>query len=147
MRGAEEEEPAEPAVSGAAGFVRSLRAAWCAAMRMWSALLLTGRGRVLASSGKLSLASRPLKCNAATSYAAAAISGVSKLPSQILVLVPGSRISDTHFPHFLLRTPRYAEEAAPTTWLELEEGMSMQFNLVNYTIIVKFQSLCQCCKL
>ncbi|KAK2976873.1 hypothetical protein RJ640_012000 [Escallonia rubra] len=87
-------------------------ASWAARRTSW-APELAGRGKLLASSGKFSLASCPLKCNAAASYAVAAISGVSKVPSQIRVFVPGSRISDTHFPHFRLRTPRYAEVAPP----------------------------------
>ncbi|KAJ0826102.1 hypothetical protein HanRHA438_Chr17g0810501 [Helianthus annuus] len=44
---------------------------------------------------------------AATSWARAAISGVSKVPSHILDFFFGSRISDTHFPQLRLRTPRY----------------------------------------
>ncbi|KAM7490433.1 hypothetical protein LguiA_033354 [Lonicera macranthoides] len=44
---------------------------------------------------------------AATSCARAAISGVVKVPSQIRDFFLGSRISDTHLPQFLIRTPRY----------------------------------------
>lgn len=44
--------------------------------------------------------------NAATSCARAAISAVGYVPSHILDFFLGSRISDTHFPQFLFRTPR-----------------------------------------
>lgn len=44
---------------------------------------------------------------AATSWARAAISGVGKVPSQMRDFLRGSRISDTHLPQFLIRTPRY----------------------------------------
>lgn len=44
---------------------------------------------------------------AATSWALAAISGVRNVPSQMRDFFLGSRISDTHFPQFLMRTPRY----------------------------------------
>lgn len=43
---------------------------------------------------------------AATSCARAAISGVGNVPSHILDFFRGSRISDTHLPQFLIRTPR-----------------------------------------
>lgn len=68
---------------------------------------LAGLGRIVASSGKLRWAERPLMASAATSCARAAISGVWKVPSQILDFFLGSRISDTHFPHCRIRTPRY----------------------------------------
>lgn len=44
---------------------------------------------------------------AATSWARAAISGVGKVPSQMRDFLRGSRISETHLPQFLIRTPRY----------------------------------------
>ncbi|KAK9167720.1 hypothetical protein Scep_002911 [Stephania cephalantha] len=84
----------------------TLCAALCAAFLISSGLdELEILGNMFTDSGKLSLALRPRKCSAAKSYAVAAISGVSKLPSQILVFFPGSLISDTHFPHFLFLTP------------------------------------------
>ncbi|WVY90412.1 hypothetical protein V8G54_035926 [Vigna mungo] len=49
----------------------------------------------------------PFMLSAATSCALAAISGVGNVPSHILDFFRGSRISDTHFPQFLMRTPRY----------------------------------------
>ncbi|KAK9149303.1 hypothetical protein Scep_008060 [Stephania cephalantha] len=66
-----------------------------------------GRGRERARSGKLSMAEFPLMLKAATSWALAAISGVGNVPSHILDFFRGSRISDTHFPQFLIRTPLY----------------------------------------
>ncbi|KAG6503706.1 hypothetical protein ZIOFF_036030 [Zingiber officinale] len=45
---------------------------------------------------------------AATSCARAAISAVGNVPSQIRDFLRGSRISETHLPQFLIRTPRYA---------------------------------------
>nr|CAD1824140.1 unnamed protein product [Ananas comosus var. bracteatus] len=66
-----------------------------------------GRGRAAASSGKLRAAAGPLTQSAAASWARAAISGVGKVPSQMRVFFRGSRISDTHFPHARMRTPRY----------------------------------------
>lgn len=45
--------------------------------------------------------------SAAASCARAAISAVGKVPSQIRDFFRGSRISDTHFPQFRIRTPRY----------------------------------------
>lgn len=66
-----------------------------------------GRGREPASSGKLRMAELPLMLRAATSWARAAISGVGKVPSQMRDFFRGSRISDTHLPQFLIRTPRY----------------------------------------
>lgn len=65
-----------------------------------------GRGNWWASSGKLRMAEVPLMVRAATSWARAAISGVEKVPSQIRLFFRGSRISETHFPHALIRTPR-----------------------------------------
>ncbi|CAL9175621.1 unnamed protein product [Musa hybrid cultivar] len=67
---------------------------------------VAGRGRALASSGKLSTAAAPLMLSAATSWARAAISGVGNVPSQMRDFLRGSRISDTHFPQFRIRTPR-----------------------------------------
>ncbi|KAL5727725.1 hypothetical protein ACHQM5_000885 [Ranunculus cassubicifolius] len=55
-------------------------------------------GYAATDSGKLRLTSLPFKASAATSYAVAAISGVGNVPSQIRVVLRGSRISDTHFP-------------------------------------------------
>jgi hypothetical protein len=65
-------------------------------------------GRRAAISGKLSTAPRPLTTSAAASWARAAISAVGKVPSQMRDFLRGSRISDTHFPHARIRTPRYA---------------------------------------
>ncbi|KAF5776266.1 hypothetical protein HanXRQr2_Chr12g0522381 [Helianthus annuus] len=65
----------------------------------------TGRGKTLASSGKLRMADFPLMESAATSCARAAISGLEKVPSQIRDFFLGSRISDTHLPHARIRTP------------------------------------------
>lgn len=45
--------------------------------------------------------------SAAASCALAAISGLENVPSQIRDFFRGSRISDTHFPQFRMRTPRY----------------------------------------
>ena len=44
---------------------------------------------------------------AAASWARAAISGVEKVPSQILDFFLGSLISETHLPQWRMRTPRY----------------------------------------
>lgn len=84
---------------------------------MWAALAAAawmsrgereaGRGREAASWGKLRMAELPLMLSAATSWARAAISGVRNVPSQMRDFFLGSRISDTHFPQFLMRTPRY----------------------------------------
>lgn len=52
-------------------------------------------------------AREPRMDRAALSYAKAASSAVSKVPSQCLSLVEGSRISAAYRPHGLLRTPRY----------------------------------------
>ena len=65
----------------------------------------SGMGREETHWGKLRKAERPLRVRAATSYARAAISGVGKVPSQILVFFLGSLISDTHFPCFRRLTP------------------------------------------
>ena len=65
-----------------------------------------GRGRDAAISGKLSTAAGPLTTSAAASCARAAISAVGKEPSQMRDFLRGSRISDTHFPHARIRTPR-----------------------------------------
>lgn len=66
-----------------------------------------GGGISLTFSGKLSLALLPLKRRAASSYALAAASAVSKVPSQTLAALCGSRISAAHFPQGLCRTPLY----------------------------------------
>ena len=66
-----------------------------------------GRGSAAAMSGKLSTAEGPLTTSAAASCARAAISGVGNVPSQMRDFLRGSRISDTHFPHARIRTPRY----------------------------------------
>lgn len=58
-------------------------------------------------SGKLSLARKPRNLVAATSYAMAASSAVSNVPSQTRAAFLGSRISAAHFPHGRCRTPRY----------------------------------------
>ncbi|XP_024317198.1 uncharacterized protein LOC112271682 [Brachypodium distachyon] len=66
------------------------------------------RGRSLARSGKLRAArAGPLMASAAASWARAAMSAVGKVPSQMRDFFRGSRISDTHFPHARIRTPRY----------------------------------------
>ncbi|CAA7397352.1 unnamed protein product [Spirodela intermedia] len=52
------------------------------------------------------MALEPLMLSAATSWARAAISGEGKVPSQMRDFFRGSRISDTHLPQFLIRTPR-----------------------------------------
>ncbi|KAJ0566977.1 hypothetical protein HanIR_Chr06g0279571 [Helianthus annuus] len=57
--------------------------------------------------GKLNLAELPRRQYAAASKALAAFSAESYEPSQILSRLFGSRISDTHFPHFLFLTPLY----------------------------------------
>ncbi|URE02729.1 hypothetical protein MUK42_03249 [Musa troglodytarum] len=56
--------------------------------------------------GKLVTALAPLTFMAAASYAAAASSAVSKVPSQTLFRRVGSRISAAHRPHGRRRTPR-----------------------------------------
>ncbi|BAS82724.1 Os03g0191850 [Oryza sativa Japonica Group] len=60
------------------------------------------------SSGKLSLADSPRRRNAALSYASAASSAVSKVPSQRRVRLRGRRISATHLPQCRCLTPRYS---------------------------------------
>ena len=65
-----------------------------------------GIGYVRIELGKLSAVSGPFRAIAATSYAAAAISGLAYVPSQMRVVLRGSRISDTHFP-LRDRIPRY----------------------------------------
>jgi hypothetical protein len=65
-----------------------------------------GTGRDRAAPGKLSAASAPRSASAAVSYAAAAISGAGYVPSQILLDLRCSRISDTHLPP-RYRMPRY----------------------------------------
>lgn len=64
-------------------------------------------GTALTFSGKLSFALLPLNLNAASSYALAAASSVSNVPSQTLAALCGSRISAAHFPHGLCLTPLY----------------------------------------
>nr|GEZ59411.1 hypothetical protein [Tanacetum cinerariifolium] len=68
----------------------------------------SGRGKMLASSGKFRMAVFPLMQRAATSCARAAISGSENVPSQIRDFFLGSRISETHFPHARIRTPRFS---------------------------------------
>ena len=63
--------------------------------------------RLLTFSGKLSLALLPLNLRAAASYALAAPSAVSNVPSQTRHAFCGSRISAAHFPHGLCLTPLY----------------------------------------
>ncbi len=58
-------------------------------------------------SGKFSLALSPLKFLAAASYAKAASSAVSNVPSHTLAAFFGSRISAAHFPQGRCLTPRY----------------------------------------
>lgn len=58
-------------------------------------------------SGKFSFALKPLNLVAAISYAIAASSAVSNVPSQTRAAFLGSRISAAHFPHGRWRTPRY----------------------------------------
>lgn len=58
-------------------------------------------------SGKFSLARTPRNLVAATSYAMAASSAVSKVPSQTRAAFFGSRISAAHLPQGRCRTPRY----------------------------------------
>jgi hypothetical protein len=53
------------------------------------------------------LARLPRNPSAATSYARAAASAVSKVPSHTRAALCGSRISAAHFPHGRCRTPRY----------------------------------------
>uniref|UniRef100_A0A7C9CP05 Uncharacterized protein n=1 Tax=Opuntia streptacantha TaxID=393608 RepID=A0A7C9CP05_OPUST len=84
-----------------------MAAALAAAAWMSRGLSETGRGSDPDNSGKLRIAESPLMLNAATSWARAAISGFGKVPSHIRDFFLGSRISDTHFPHALIRTPRY----------------------------------------
>ncbi|CAN1334497.1 hypothetical protein LINPERPRIM_LOCUS36426 [Linum perenne] len=57
------------------------------------------------NSGKFKWAYSPLNIYAAVSYAIAASSPVSNVPNQTLVLFRGRRISATHFPQCLCRTP------------------------------------------
>uniref|UniRef100_K3YAB8 Uncharacterized protein n=1 Tax=Setaria italica TaxID=4555 RepID=K3YAB8_SETIT len=93
--------------TSSAGSQRTRSAASAAAARTSPGCVLAGRGSQPTHPGKLSCASRPRRRSAATSCATAAISADSKLPSQMRVLVPGCRISDTHLPHFRFLTPRY----------------------------------------
>nr|CAB3487139.1 unnamed protein product [Digitaria exilis] len=98
---------AAAAARSSVGSQRTRSAASAAAARTSPGRVVAGRGSQATHPGKLSCASRPRRRSAATSCATAAISADSKLPSQIRVLVPGCRISDTHLPHFRFRTPRY----------------------------------------
>lgn len=70
-----------------------------------------GRGGALAGpdspSGKLVRAAGPRMRRAAASYARAASSAVSNVPSHTRCPRVGSRISAAHFPHGLWRTPLY----------------------------------------
>ncbi|RDY10752.1 hypothetical protein CR513_04685, partial [Mucuna pruriens] len=72
-----------------------------------NASAVAGTGKRHAESAKLRQAYRPLRAIAATSCARAAISGVGKVPSQILVFLLGSLTSHTHLSEFLFLTPRY----------------------------------------
>lgn len=84
----------------------SMEAALAAASWTSRAEHEAGLGNTPASSGKFRIAPFPLTEMAAASWALAAISGVAKVPSQIRDFFRGSRISDTHFPHARIRTPR-----------------------------------------
>lgn len=64
-------------------------------------------GRTGTFSGKLSLALLPLNRSAASSYALAAASAVSKVPNHTRAAFCGSLISAAHFPHGLCLTPLY----------------------------------------
>lgn len=64
-------------------------------------------GRTGTFSGKLSLALLPLNRSAASSYALAADSAVSKVPNHTRAAFCGSLISAAHFPHGLCLTPLY----------------------------------------
>ncbi|URE27053.1 hypothetical protein MUK42_13318 [Musa troglodytarum] len=97
----------EAALSAPGGSMAAARAAASLTSRGESE---AGRGSVPARSGKLRMAAAaegPLTQRAAASWARAAISGVAKVPSQMRDFLRGSRISDTHFPHARIRTPRY----------------------------------------
>ena len=85
----------------------SMCAAFAAAAWTSRAAREAGRGREFARWGKFRMAAEPLMLRAATSCALAAISGVGNVPSHIRDFFRGSRISDTHFPQFRIRTPRY----------------------------------------
>jgi hypothetical protein len=59
----------------------------------------------------------------AASKAAAAMAAVAKEPSQMRLFLPGSRISDTHFPHRRRRTPLYpAPQHAPALAFSIAGG-------------------------
>lgn len=88
-------------------WLKSKAAALAAATWISLGELVAGRGSSAANSGKLRKAELPLMVRAATSCARAAISGVGKVPSQILDFFLGSLISDTHLPHWRMRTPLY----------------------------------------
>lgn len=87
------------------GFRWSMWAAFTAAAWTSRGEHVMGRGNKWANWGKFSIAEVPLMDMAATSWARAAISAVAKVPNQIRDFFFGSRISDTHFPHALIRTP------------------------------------------
>lgn len=89
-----------------------------------------GLGSEAARSGKLRMAPGPLMLRAATSWARAAISGVGKVPSQILDFFLGSRISDTHFPQARIRTPRYSG-------CRLASGARLEFGFVGDEEVVE----------
>lgn len=77
-------------------------------------------GKAGAGAPKLVLAFGPRRLRAASSYARAASSAVSKVPSHFRVFFHGSRISAANRPHGLLRTPLKCASLAPPplTWAE-----------------------------
>ncbi|BAS77777.1 Os02g0230875, partial [Oryza sativa Japonica Group] len=87
----------------------------CSAAVSWNAAPNTSsaasssssRGSSTIASSSSSAAPAPLTPPAAASWARAAISGVGNVPSQMRDFFRGSLISDTHFPHARIRTPRY----------------------------------------
>lgn len=95
------------------GFRWSMWAAFTAADWTSRGEHVAGRGNKWENWGKLSIAEVPLMDMAATSWARAAISGVAKVPNQIRDFFLGSRISDTHLPHALIRTPTYETSVLP----------------------------------
>lgn len=109
----------------------SIWAAFVAAACTSRGLREMGRGSKLASSGKLRIAELPLMLKAATSWARAAISGVGNVPSQMRDFFRGSRISETHLPQFLMRTPRYTgclpESRRRLIFLSDSAGRSAEF--------------------
>lgn len=109
----------------------SIWAAFAAAACTSRGLSEMGRGSEPASSGKLRMAELPLMLRAATSWARAAISGVGNVPSQMRDFFRGSRISETHLPQFLMRTPRYTgclpESRRRLIFLSDSAGRSAEF--------------------